>query len=138
MTATPPPTTTSGSSWTTATRTGRRPQPVAAPCQMAAGDPALHRAVLPGHRGALRGDRDLVRYLVHRPLPAQHIHLRRRRLPLAQPRRRLRVHPGHRSVPALQTGTMTQAGPATPPAPAAFRDRVRRTAVTGMPAPPSP
>ena len=47
--------------------------------------------------------------LVHRPLPTQHIQLHRRRLPLAQPRRGLRVHPGHGSVPALQAGTMTQA-----------------------------
>src|SRR5208283_483652 len=44
--------------------------PVAAAGQMAAGHPALHRAVLPGDRRVLRGDRDLVRDLVHRPLSA--------------------------------------------------------------------
>ena len=59
--------------------------------------------------GVLRTDRDLVRHRVHRPLPARHLQLRRRRFPLAQPRHRLRVHPGHRPGPALQAGTITQA-----------------------------
>ena len=41
--------------------------------QVAAGDPALHRAVLPGHRGFLRGDLRLVRDPVHGPVSARSI-----------------------------------------------------------------
>ena len=39
---------------------------------------------------------------------ARHVQLRRRRCPLAQPRRRLRAHPGHGSVPAVQAGAITR------------------------------
>ncbi len=67
-----------------------------------------HYIVLfPGNRRLLRRDRDLVRDLVHRPLSPWHIRLRRRRIPLAQPGRRLRVRPSHRPVPAIQAGAMT-------------------------------
>jgi hypothetical protein len=45
------------------------PEPVDAADQVAAGDPALHRAVLPRHRRVLRRDRGLVRHLVHRQIP---------------------------------------------------------------------
>ena len=40
--------------------------------------------------------------------PRWHIQLRRRRIPLAQPGRRIRVRPGHRSVPAIHAGAVTR------------------------------
>ena len=51
--------------------------------------------------GVLRGDRRVVRDPLHGPLPARHLRLRRGRDPLAQPRRRLRVDPRHRPLPAV-------------------------------------
>jgi len=39
-------------------------------------------------------------------LPQWHIQLHRRRIPAAQPGRRLRVRPGHRPVPAVQAGAL--------------------------------
>ncbi len=49
------------------------------------------------------GDRRLVRDRLHRPLPARAVQLHRGRDPLAQPGRRLRLHPGHGRVPAVPT-----------------------------------
>ena len=40
--------------------------------------------------------------------PRGRVQLRRRRFPLAQPCRRLRAHPGHGPVPAVQAGAMTR------------------------------
>src|SRR5215469_5299610 len=74
---------------------------------MAAGDPALHRAFLPLHRRPDRRDRDLVRDPVHRPLPPGDVRLRGGGHPLAQPRGRLRTHPGHRPVPAVPAGALS-------------------------------
>ena len=64
--------------------------------------------VVGGHR--------LVRDPLHRPLPARPLRLRPRRLPLDEPRRRLRVHPGHRRIPAIPTQPLKRgrAGPARP------------------------
>lgn len=62
----------------------------------------------PGDRRVLRGDRDLVRDFVHRPLSPWHLRLRRRRIPLAQPGCRLRARADHRPVSAIQAGAMTQ------------------------------
>ena len=56
--------------------------------QVAAGDPALRRAVLPHHRGVLRGDLRLVRDPVHRALSEIDLRLRRRGGAMAQPSRR--------------------------------------------------
>src|SRR5881396_1144460 len=50
--------------------------------------------------------RRLVRDSFHRHLSAQPVRLRRRRAQVGQPGERLRVQPGHRSVPALQVELM--------------------------------
>ena len=47
-------------------------------------------------------DHRVVRDPLHRPLPARALRLRGRRAPLGQSRRRVRVHPRHRRVPAVQ------------------------------------
>src|SRR5215831_11104113 len=46
----------------------RPPEPVAAAGEMAAGDPAVHRAVLPRYRLVPCRDRGVVRHFGHRPL----------------------------------------------------------------------
>src|SRR6266511_452935 len=84
------------------------PEPVASPGQVAAGHPPLHRAALPRHRRAGLGGGGLVRDPVHRQVPARAVRLRRGRVPVAQPGHRLRAHPGHRPVPALQPATVTE------------------------------
>src|SRR5215469_13231330 len=96
----------------------RSPEPVAAADQVAAGDPALHRAVLPQHRLIHRGDRGVVRDLDHRPLPQGLVRLRRGRHPLEHPGDRLHAHPGHRPLPAVPAGLMrtTAASTASPSA----------------------
>lgn len=43
-----------------------------------------------------------VRHRVHGPVPARSVQLRPGGDPLAQPSRRVRLHPGHRSLPAVQ------------------------------------
>ena len=69
--------------------------------------PALHRAVLPHDRRGVGRDRCLVRDPLHRPLPAVAVRLHRRRDPLAQPRRGLRISSDHRPLPAIQPAALT-------------------------------
>jgi hypothetical protein len=76
------------------------PDPLAAARQMAARDPALHRALLP-HIGAIVV---VIVASVRSSSPAAtraYVRLHRGRHPLAQPRSRLRLHPLHRPVPAV-------------------------------------
>ena len=54
------------------------------------------------------GPANAVPLQLHIERAARHVQLRRRRFPLAQPRRRLRPHPGHGPVPAVQAGVMTR------------------------------
>src|SRR4051812_23829135 len=94
------------------------PNPVSGPCQrvrgrvrfqravadqVAAADPALHRAVLP-LAGVLRGDRDrLLRDPVHRALSEVTVRLQRRRDALALEGALLRLlGVGHRPLPAVR------------------------------------
>jgi hypothetical protein len=49
----------------------------------------------------------VVRDPVHRPLSTRDLRLRRGRDPLAQPRRRLRLHSGDRRVPAIPSATVS-------------------------------
>jgi hypothetical protein len=58
--------------------------------------------------GVLLVDRGVVRDPLHRPLPARALLLRRGRDPLAQPRRRLRLHPGHRPLPTVPAAPLTR------------------------------
>ena len=84
-----------------------RPQPLAAAGQVAARDPALHRALLPLHRRRLRGDRRLVRDPVHRPLPERASSTTSRACFAGTTAWWLRVRARHRRVPAVPAEAVT-------------------------------
>jgi len=65
---------------------------------------------------------------VHRSLPARDLRLRRGRNPLAQPRRRVRLHPGHRSLPAVSATSLSP-----PVRPAHVTPRLRSDAPSADP-----
>ena len=78
-----------------------RPQPGPAACQVAARDPPLHRVVLSHDRRVARRHLRLVRDPLHGPLPPVAVRLHRGRVPLAQPRRGLRLLIDHGPLPAI-------------------------------------
>src|SRR5262252_4444550 len=88
-------------------RRAARAQPLAAPGQVVPRPSALHRAVLPGHRGVRGGHRRLVRHPPLGALPADSLRLRRGRPSLGQPGYRLRADPRDRRIPALPTQRLT-------------------------------
>jgi hypothetical protein len=77
------------------------PKPLAATRQVAARDPSLRPARLPLARSRRLGGHRMVRDPLHRPLPTRPLRLRARRVPLDKPSRRVRLHPGHRPIPAI-------------------------------------
>ena len=80
----------------------RGPQPLASVGQMAAGDPALHRALLSGDRRDRGLGRRVVRHPLHRTLSATAVRLHGGCRPVGTSRAGLRVLAGHRPVPAIQ------------------------------------
>ena len=98
-------------------------QPRALARQVAAGDPALHRARLPLDRVRRRERGRLLRDPLHRPLPAGAVRLQRRRPALVVARRLLQLQRArHRPVPAVHAqGRSRLSGPA--------RGRVPRVAL---------
>ena len=77
-------------------------QPRALAGQVAAGDPALHRALLPLDRLRRRERDRVLRDPVHRPLPAGAVRLQRRRPALVLARRLLQLQRArHRPLPAV-------------------------------------
>jgi hypothetical protein len=85
-----------------------RAKPVAAARQVVTRHPPLHHSFLPLHRGDPCVDRRLVRDRVHRALPARDLRIRGGCAALAQPSRRLRVHPRDRRVPAVPARGVTR------------------------------
>ena len=64
----------------------RRDEPLARPREVAARDPAHHRARVPLHRGVVRAPDHLLRGAVHRKMARRHARLHRRRDALAHTR----------------------------------------------------
>ena len=84
---------------------GRAVEPLAVAGQVAAGDPALHRAVLLVDRVRRRHRHRVLRDLVHRPLPPLAVRLQPGGAALVLAGRLLHLQrPGHRPLPAVQPG----------------------------------
>ena len=84
-------------------------EPLALACEVAARDPALHRAVLPLDRLRRADDRRLLRDPVHRSLSAGHLRFQRRRAALDLARLVLLVRrAGHGPLPAVHARRATR------------------------------